>query len=259
MDAVDIWLLCVVGFSVLVFLIVDSLEESRKTCHEADQSSVINDSESKTRTGPYFFESVKASDDQEDEKGVGADGEAEKQLVSEGFKRAVFQEIREEEAENLVKASSEKSAGFCSGLLDVSGKTREDVCRNMGVSEYDGNGEEEILDDWEGIERTELEKIFGEAVVFVSYKSNADQIDGDVKLQLYGLQKVALEGTCHGSQPMALKVSARAKWNAWQKLGNMSREMAMEKYVNILVKAIPGWKVETSISSKIASDYFNVS
>ncbi|EYU44470.1 hypothetical protein MIMGU_mgv1a022414mg, partial [Erythranthe guttata] len=86
-------------------------------------------------------------------------------------------------------------------------------------------------------------KIFGEAVVFVSCKRNSNQINEDVKLQLYALQKIALQGPCHGSQPMAFKVSARAKWNAWQKLGDMSREIAMEKYVSLLVKAIPGWNV----------------
>lgn len=30
--------------------------------------------------------------------------------------------------------------------------------------------------------------------------------------------------------------------NAWKKLGNMRREMAMEEYLNIVSNAIPDWK-----------------
>ncbi|PIN00574.1 hypothetical protein CDL12_16299 [Handroanthus impetiginosus] len=190
MDAVEIFLLYVVGFSVLVFLILDSLK--------SEQSSDFGDSDSKTGIGSCALESVKENDNQEEEKSVGA--------------------------------------------------------KEQTVCEHEIEGEEGFLDDWEGIERTELEKNFGEAVVFVSSKSNADQIR-DVKLELYGLQKVALEGPCHHSQPMPLKVSARAKWNAWHKLGNMSREEAMEKYIDVLSRAIPGWKGEGTLSAQAAATY----
>lgn len=196
MDALDVLLFWVVGFAALVFLIVenlDSVDKRRRTCREADQSSLSGDSQRKTRTGPYFGDTVKASDDQDGGKVVGA---AEKQLVSE--------EIIEEEENRARASASFENPGFSS-----SGETGDDICRDMGTSDCSGEGGGESLEDWEGIERTDLEKIFGEAVV---YASNADEVDEDVKLQLYGLQKVALEGACHGSQPMAFKVSARAKW-----------------------------------------------
>ncbi|KAL6512840.1 hypothetical protein OROHE_019630 [Orobanche hederae] len=84
------------------------------------------------------------------------------------------------------------------------------------ISDINGNKEEESIDDdwiWEGIERTELEKVFGEALVYVSCNNGDDGIhDEDVKLELYGLSKIALEGPCCGSRPMALEVSARSKW-----------------------------------------------
>ncbi|KAL0431512.1 UNVERIFIED_CONTAM: protein CONSERVED IN THE GREEN LINEAGE AND DIATOMS 27, chloroplastic [Sesamum radiatum] len=219
MDVVEVLVLWVVGFSVLVFWILDnldSIEESRRTYREADKSSdLFNDSESKTRIGSE-------SSHQDEEKSVGAAEEAGKRVTEE------------KETGFPVSVRSEESVS-CSGFKD-------DGCKNMGISEDDGEGEEGwIDDDWEGIERTELEKNFGDAVVFVGSESNADQI-ADVKLQLYGLQKVALEGPCHGSQPMALKHSARSKWNAWQKLGNMSRETAMEKYIEVLSKAVPNWQ-----------------
>lgn len=74
-------------------------------------------------------------------------------------------------------------------------------------------------DDWEGIERSELEKVFAEAVNYVEYGGRKEKEDdhlekmsSDVQMELYGLHKVAVEGPCGGPQPMALKVSARAKW-----------------------------------------------
>ncbi|KAJ0098084.1 hypothetical protein Patl1_28561 [Pistacia atlantica] len=66
------------------------------------------------------------------------------------------------------------------------------------IIEADQDGVKEVLfdeeDDWEGIERTELERLFGVAVAFVGNKSNADRISrlgSDVKMQLYGLHKIA--------------------------------------------------------------------
>lgn len=77
---------------------------------------------------------------------------------------------------------------------------------------------EELLiedDDWEGIERSELEKLFAAAAKFVEEsgeKGNLASAGNDALMELYGLHKVATEGPCREPQPMALKVSARAKW-----------------------------------------------
>ncbi|KAG8390941.1 hypothetical protein BUALT_Bualt01G0135900 [Buddleja alternifolia] len=117
------------------------------------------------------------------------------------------------------------------------------------VEDYDGKVKDESVeyedDEWEGIERSELEKFFAEAVNYMEYGGKGDdrlaKLGSDVQMQLYGLHKVAVEGPCHEPQPMALKVSARAKWNAWQKLGSTSQEAAMEQYIRILEDSIPGW------------------
>lgn len=77
-------------------------------------------------------------------------------------------------------------------------------------------------DDWEGIERSELEKAFVAASNLLEESGKGEQISAEVKMELYGLHKIATEGSCREAQPMALMLSARAKWNAWQKLGNMS-------------------------------------
>ncbi|XP_059636532.1 acyl-CoA-binding domain-containing protein 3-like isoform X1 [Cornus florida] len=115
------------------------------------------------------------------------------------------------------------------------------------LKEGSGIVEEELVsdeDDWEGIERSELDKDFAAAANYVGYGGKDNRLGNlgsDVQMQLYGLQKVAMEGPCYEPQPMALKVSARAKWNAWQSLGNMSSEVAMEQYITLLSDRVPGW------------------
>ncbi|RZB68151.1 Acyl-CoA-binding domain-containing protein 3 isoform A [Glycine soja] len=102
-------------------------------------------------------------------------------------------------------------------------------------------------DDWEGIERSELEKEFMAATKFVSGEENRlGGAGSNLRMELYGLHKVATEGPCREPQPMALKLAARAKWNAWQKLGNMNPEVAMEQYVSLLSDKFPGWMKDTS-------------
>ncbi|KAF9619667.1 hypothetical protein IFM89_007988 [Coptis chinensis] len=114
--------------------------------------------------------------------------------------------------------------------------------------EYEEN--EEMFsedDDWEGIEKSDVAKLFGAASRFVNCSDNVEELSklgNDVLMKLYGLHKVAMEGPCRESPPLALKVSARTKWNAWQRLGNMTPEVAMEEYVNLLSGGIPGWMGE---------------
>lgn len=100
--------------------------------------------------------------------------------------------------------------------------------------------------EWEGIERSEVEKMFMTATEYVGEKGYIGNCDGDLEMELYGLHKVAMEGPCCESQPMPLKLAARAKWNAWQKLGNMSPEVAMERYISLLSDKVPGWMKDTS-------------
>ncbi|XP_020600042.1 acyl-CoA-binding domain-containing protein 3-like isoform X2 [Phalaenopsis equestris] len=99
-------------------------------------------------------------------------------------------------------------------------------------------------DEWEGIEKSEVEKLFAVATEYVRSSTGAaalSRASGDVQMELYGLNKIATEGPCYESQPLPLNFSARAKWQAWQRLGSMIPEVAMEHYINVLSKNIPGW------------------
>ncbi|PON91087.1 Acyl-CoA-binding protein, ACBP [Trema orientale] len=125
---------------------------------------------------------------------------------------------------------------------ELEGKDEANEVELRGIGDDDDVDD----DDWEGIERNELEKDFAAAVKFV--ESRAEDGGGrlaeagrDVHMELYGLRKVVMEGPCHEAQPLALDLAAQAKWNSWQRLGNLSPEMAMEQYITILSDKVPGW------------------
>lgn len=108
-------------------------------------------------------------------------------------------------------------------------------------------------DDWEGVESTELDELFSAATAFVA-ASAADRVSpkvsNELQLQLYGYYKIATEGPCSTPQPSALKMTARAKWQAWQKLGAMPPEEAMQKYIDIVTELFPSWVAGASGKSK---------
>uniref|UniRef100_A0A6N2LKK1 ACB domain-containing protein n=1 Tax=Salix viminalis TaxID=40686 RepID=A0A6N2LKK1_SALVM len=114
--------------------------------------------------------------------------------------------------------------------------------RNESASGSDGDGGDD--DDWEGVESTELDEMFSAATVFVAAAA-ADRVSlkvsSDLQLQLYGYYKIATEGPCTSPPPSALKMTARAKWQAWQKLGAMPPEDAMQKYIDIITELYPTW------------------
>ncbi|KAK6257247.1 hypothetical protein QUC31_000706 [Theobroma cacao] len=183
-------------------------------------------------------ETVNKVDDFEAEKSEVGEAEAEVNLddivVEQKMEKKEVEEIGEElKADNETKVQSEEI--------------------NVEESQMKGLGEEEKEvklddddDDWEGIERSELEKVFGAAAKFVGRKGDLAGVGNDDQMELYGLHKIATEGPCRESQPMAFMVSARSKWNAWQRLGNMNPEAAMEQYVALLSDRVPGWMEDNS-------------
>lgn len=139
-------------------------------------------------------------------------GEKEDTLVSGGLDGVIFRAKKNgEELENHDVETDQKEGNGNGGLGGNDELMKGDV--------EDENFDDED-DDWEGIERSDLDKVFAEAVNYVEYGGKGKGKDNDrlakllsnVQMQLYGLHKVAVEGPCHEPQPMALKVSSRAKW-----------------------------------------------
>lgn len=64
----------------------------------------------------------------------------------------------------------------------------------------------------------------------------------NVLLLFYGYYKQATVGPCYTPKPWSIDVANKAKWDAWNKLGDMSKETAMENYVNEL-KKVSLWNI----------------
>ncbi|KAH6822185.1 acyl-CoA binding protein 2 [Perilla frutescens var. hirtella] len=144
----------------------------------------------------------------------------------------------EPEAEERAVDACARSLNENEPLIAGGGKSGNESVVTSDHSESDSD------DDWEGVESTELDEIFSAATAFVAATAAdraALKVSNDVQLQLYGLYKIATEGPCSAPQPSALKMTARAKWQSWQKLGAMPPEEAMEKYIDIVSELYPTW------------------
>mgnify|MGYP002804078991 FL=1 len=69
-------------------------------------------------------------------------------------------------------------------------------------------------------------------------KSGSFQPSHEMMLKFYGYYKQAKEGPCTDAKPSFWDVVRKAKWEAWSKLGDTSKEEAMESYVNELKEII---------------------
>lgn len=72
----------------------------------------------------------------------------------------------------------------------------------LNIEEGEQNEEKEELsiveddDDWEGIERSELEKVFVVILSFLEVFGKVEEVGDEVKMELYGLYKIVIEGLC---------------------------------------------------------------
>ncbi|RMC16102.1 hypothetical protein DUI87_08311 [Hirundo rustica rustica] len=56
----------------------------------------------------------------------------------------------------------------------------------------------------------------------------------ETKLKLYALFKQATEGPCNAPKPGMLDFVKKAKWDAWNSLGNLSQDDARQKYADLV-------------------------
>merc|ERR1712046_234256 len=93
---------------------------------------------------------------------------------------------------------------------------------------YSMDGKDEFGDE----EFENYEKAFEAAAAWVKETDmNATQ---DEKLECYKHYKQATEGDVKGSQPWAVQMEARVKWDAWNSVKGMSKEDAHKHYVDTL-------------------------
>lgn len=86
-----------------------------------------------------------------------------------------------------------------------------------------------------------LNETYGRATYFVT--CNASVMNQDDLLYFYGRYKQVDAGPCSAPMPGILKFRSRNKWSSWNSLGNMTKEEAMQQYVDRLTFACPDWDV----------------
>eukprot|EP01104_Vermistella_antarctica_P005876 TRINITY_DN165_c1_g1_i2.p1 TRINITY_DN165_c1_g1~~TRINITY_DN165_c1_g1_i2.p1 ORF type:complete len:333 (+),score=73.95 TRINITY_DN165_c1_g1_i2:95-1000(+) len=82
-----------------------------------------------------------------------------------------------------------------------------------------------------------LEDRFHKAVDFLQNtpESSAYSPDVDQKLRFYSLFKQSTVGPCKAKKPSFYDMVGKAKWDAWDKLRNMSKETAMTQYIDEII------------------------
>lgn len=87
---------------------------------------------------------------------------------------------------------------------------------------------------------------FDKAVAYVrSLPKGQSTLTQQQQLSFYANFKQATVGTCKehgGSQPWAVQLEARAKWDAWQTLADKTSDTAKADYVKLLDEAVPAWR-----------------
>ncbi|XP_072937512.1 uncharacterized protein [Epargyreus clarus] len=96
-----------------------------------------------------------------------------------------------------------------------------------------------------------LEEKFNAAVNVIRSlpKSGSYQPSNELMLRFYSYFKQATEGPCDKPKPGFWDVVNRAKWESWNKLGNMTKEEAMEAYVDELHKIVETMSYNQDVAS----------
>ena len=79
-----------------------------------------------------------------------------------------------------------------------------------------------------------LQEIFTASVA--NSKTLSQKPDNETLLKLYALYKQATEGDNAGEAPGGFDFVAKFKYEAWAKLKGISKEIAMQDYVDLVAK-----------------------
>ncbi|XP_050404836.1 acyl-CoA-binding domain-containing protein 6 [Patella vulgata] len=90
---------------------------------------------------------------------------------------------------------------------------------------------------------------FENAAEFV--RQVAGQLTPENLLFLYARFKQAREGKCNVPKPYFFNFEGKQKWEAWTSLGNMTKEDAMNDYVDYLSELFPNWEEELDDNNEV--------
>ncbi|KAF2884614.1 hypothetical protein ILUMI_21550 [Ignelater luminosus] len=81
-------------------------------------------------------------------------------------------------------------------------------------------------------------------------KTLLPKIDSGTLLNLYGYYKQGTEGSCNIPRPNWYNTQGKAKWDAWNKLGNMSRTDSQRLYVEMIERLDPNFATAKTSSKE---------
>ena len=82
---------------------------------------------------------------------------------------------------------------------------------------------------------TDLIEKFNEAVAYVQGSSGKDsKLGNNEKLKFYALYKQASDGDVNGKKPGFTDFVKRAKYQAWEEIRGLSKEDAMNRYIELV-------------------------
>jgi len=81
---------------------------------------------------------------------------------------------------------------------------------------------------------SDLKAKFDEAVNQVQNADGDFKPSTEMKLEFYGLYKQATVGDASGKRPGMMDFVGRAKYDAWAKLEGVSKDQAMQQYIDKL-------------------------
>ena len=121
-----------------------------------------------------------------------------------------------------------------------------------GVTKKDKQQEQLPVDEAKAKEEKQkrklrkLKKDFKLAVEFVmGTEGRTDpRVTQFVQLGFYAFYKQATVGVCREAAPSLLAPRKRLMWNAWSRLGDMKKTVAMRGYIKKLMKLEPDWKAQ---------------
>jgi diazepam-binding inhibitor (GABA receptor modulating acyl-CoA-binding protein) len=97
-----------------------------------------------------------------------------------------------------------------------------------------------------------LDDRFKKAVYLVRNGPPKPNSSNEEKLSFYKYYKQATEGDVTGSQPWAVQLEARAKWDAWKSVEGISQDEAKEKYIELVASGDANWESHEVLKSYTA-------
>ena len=102
------------------------------------------------------------------------------------------------------------------------------------------------------LEFDSLDEVFQLATEYVKYQSR--KLDSEKLLYFYARFKQANIGKCNTSRPGMFDFQGKAKWDAWNKLGDMGKSQAMLEYISLLTNIDQDWRSKFDSVKNEASD-----